>query len=194
MKITLREITFMVLLMAIPTGAWWFVFRPNNARNAEMLNRIEAKQLKLRELNRATAVIGDLKKEVHSLEKAISFFRSKLPSEKEIDKVLQEIWRLAEANKLTTKSIRTLQRNTKQAFTTANDPFAEQPIAVQLEGDFLGFYSFMLAIENQPRVIRIRKMTLKKLDKAPRGHIKADFEMSIFFERSQEDKQWASKS
>ncbi|GAG49990.1 unnamed protein product, partial [marine sediment metagenome] len=60
--------------------------------------------------------------------------------------------------------------------------------------DFLGFYSFMLAIENQPRVIRIRKMTLKKLDKAPQGHVRADFEMSIFFERSQEDKQWASKS
>ena len=30
MKFGLREIVFVVLLMAIPVGAYWFVFRPQN--------------------------------------------------------------------------------------------------------------------------------------------------------------------
>jgi len=195
MKFGLREVAFIVLLMGIPVGAWWFVFRPQNARNAEMLQQIEAKQAKLRELNHATATIGDLKKEIGSLEKAVAFFQSKLPDEKEIDKVLQEVWRLAEGNQLVTKSIRTLDRLGSAApFAGAESPHAEQPITMKLEGDFMGFYSFLLALENQPRIMRIRKMTLKKMDKGPEGSMQAEFVMSVFFERGGKDRPWPVKS
>ena len=181
MKVGLREIIFIVLLMGIPLGAWRFVFKPQNAHNAEMLHRIEAKQAKLRQLNQATGTIGDLQKQIASLHSAMSFFRSKLPNEKEIDKVLQEVWKLAETNQLTTKSIRTLQRGSEPLFATQH---AEQPIAVQLEGDFAGFYSFLLALEDQPRIMRITKLTLKKPEKGSQGMVKAEFVMSIFFENA----------
>lgn len=182
MKFGLREILFIVVLMAIPVGAYWFVFRPQNTRNDEMRKQIDARQAKLRELNRATGTIGDLKTEISSLSQAISFFQSKLPSEKEIDKILQEVWLLAESNKLATKSIRTLTRQTGM-FTTAGSEQAEQPIAVMLEGDFHGFYSFMLALENQPRIMRIQSMKIKKPKGAPEGTVSVEFEMSIFFEK-----------
>ena len=42
MKFGIREIVFMVVLAAIPVGAWWFVFRPSNARNARMLAEIDS--------------------------------------------------------------------------------------------------------------------------------------------------------
>ena len=99
MKIGIREIVFVVLLTAIPVAAWAFVFRPNNVCKAEMAAEIASRQAKLQALNKATATIGDLKSEIAALEKAINFFRSKLPSEKEMDKVLREVWLLAEANK-----------------------------------------------------------------------------------------------
>jgi len=188
MKFGLREIVFIVLLMGIPVGAWWFIFRPHNQREAEMLKETEAKQAKLRALNQTTGAIGDLKKEIDSLEKAVSFFQSKLPPEKEIDKVLKEVWQLAESNRLITKSIRTLQRTTEETAQAASSPHAEQPIAMQLDGDFVGLYGFLLALENQPRIMRINNMKLKKADKGSEGQMQATLEMSVFFERNSSSK------
>jgi Tfp pilus assembly protein PilO len=184
LKIGIREIVFFALLTAIPLGTWWFVFRPNNARDAKVLQEINAKQLKLRELNYATATIGDLRKEIADLEKAVTFFQSKLPSEKEIDKVLREVWRVAEKNQLVTKSIRTMDRANDRVFTDENSPHCEQPITMKLEGDFMGFYSFLLDLENQPRIMRIRQMKITKPEKGPDGCMRAEIIMSIFFERN----------
>jgi len=188
MKVGLREIIFILLLMAIPIGSWWFVFRPHNAREAQMLAEIEAKQEKLRALNRATATIGDLRKEIRALEKALAFFRDKLPSEKEIDKVLKEVWLLAESNNLITKSIRTRQQNSSNSFATKFGAHSEQPIAMQLEGDYLGLYAFLQALENQPRIMRVCSMKLRKPKKGAPGSVQADFEMSIFFDKNHKAK------
>jgi len=184
MKFGKREIVFIALLMAIPLGAWWFVFRPNNIRNEELMREIEAKQQKLQQLNQATAQIGDLKKEIHSLEEALEYFQAKLPSEKEIDKVLEEVWMLAESNNLKTKSIRTRQLNVDEMFTPETGPNREQPIGMQLEGDYMGFYSFLQALENQPRIMRVSGLRLKQLDKDQQGKVAAQLDLSIFFERT----------
>ena len=183
MKPGARELAFAVLLMAIPLGAWYFVFRPRNVRDAEIRRQIEAKQEKLRAVNRATAVIGNLHNEIASLEQAIEFFQSKLPSDKEIDKVLRELWHIAERNRLTTKSVRTLPR-TPENMLTSGGPHSEQPISMQLEGDFSGFYGFLQAVECQPRIMRIRNMTLTQPPKGAEGRVQATLVMSIFFEPS----------
>lgn len=184
MRFSLREIVLVAMLVAMPLGAWWQVFRPRNMHDAELRAKIEEKQRKLRALNLATATIGNLERQITSLEEGLRFFQSKLPSEKEIDRVLQEIWRMAEANRLVTKSIRTISRKESRRFTAAAGPHAEQPIVLQLEGDFLGFYTFLQALENQPRIMRVQDMTIKKLVKGKQGYIRAIFVMSVFFERS----------
>lgn len=194
MKFGLREIVFIVLLMVIPVGAWWFVYRPQNAANAEMRRQIEARQAKLRELNKITGTIGNLEKEIEALSGAVTYFQSKLPSEKEIDKILQEIWILAESNHLHAKSIRTLKRMGRRGFLAEGSDHAEQPIVVQLEGDFLGFYAFLTALESQPRIMRISKMKLKLLRKSLTGGINVEFEMSIFFERNPREKRWPQRN
>jgi len=184
MKFGAREIVFLAVLTAIPVGAWWLVFRPSSLRNREMAEQIEKRQDKLRELNKATATIGDLKTEIASLDEAITFFRRKLPSEKEMDKVLEEVWRLAEASQLITKSIRTLKDGTGPMLTDPNGPYAEQPISMQLEGPFTGFYSFLLALESQARIMRMREMNITKTTKCPEGFIRVDCKVSVFFERA----------
>ena len=193
MKFGLRETVFLALLMLIPVGAWWFVFRPQNALNAKMRSQIESRQAKLRELNKSMTTIKDLKKQIGELTKAIDFFQSKLPKEKEIDKILQDIWRLAKDNDLHTESIRALVRSDKTSFVGEDAPQGEQPIAVHLSGDFMGFYGFLQALENQPRIMRIRKMTVETKKNAPKGHVEAEFEMSIFFDQNSEVEPWPMK-
>ena len=188
MKFGIREIVFVVLLAAIPVGAWWFVFRPADARNAEMLKQIKTKQQKLQELYKATATIGDLKVEINSFKEAINFFRTKLPTEKEMDQVLKGVWRLAEANNLITKSIRTLKPTQKVVLLAdPTGPYAEQPISIELEGPFEGFYGFLLAMETQPRIMRIQQMNVKKMPKKGEGYIHAKCIVSVFFERGGKD-------
>jgi len=180
-----REIIFVVLLLAIPLASWWLSFRPMNQRNEEVLAEIEQRRAKLQQLNRTTGAMGDLEKEIQALEEAMDLFQSKLPNEKEIDKVLQEIWKLAESNELTTKSIRTTSNRRRKSLFPAGG-HSEQPITIELEGDFKGFYAFLLALESQPRIMRISKMVVQKDKKAAEGHIAATFELSIFFEKSKE--------
>ena len=181
MKLGTREIFFSLLLVIIPVAAYAIVFRPANHRNAEMLRQIEARQQRLRDLNKATAALGDLRKEIGALADAMRFFQSKLPNEKEMDKVLREVWRLAEDNHLAAKSLRTLPSSDAAS---ADQGTREQIIAVQVEGDFRGFYGFLQALENQPRIMRIPKMTIGKLKNAPEGQVQVNFDMSVFFERS----------
>jgi len=186
MRFGLREAVFVLVLTVIPVVAWWLVFRPNSARNREMMAQIESKQEKLRALNVATGTVGDVRKEITALEKAMAFFHSKLPNEKEIDKVLQDVWRVAEANQLVTKSIRTVPRDPRSSLDMPG-PQTEQPISMKLEGDFRGFYAFLLALENQPRITRIQRMAIRKPDKGVPGYVQAEFVMSIFFEAAPEE-------
>jgi Tfp pilus assembly protein PilO len=171
--------------MALVLGAWYFLFHPRDIEDRRMRLQIEAKQKQLQKLNRATATIGCLKDEITDLEKAIGFFQSKLPNEKEIDKVLEEVWRLAETNNLATKGIYTAKRSGASCFLPECAPQTEQPINMEFEGDFVGFYGFLLALENQPRIMRVRTMSLDPQSEGKKGGIKAKLEMSIFFENSE---------
>jgi Tfp pilus assembly protein PilO len=200
MKLTaheiLRQLVFVVLLVGILAGAWFFVFRPRDLEDQAMRAQIAAKQKRLDKLNRAMGMIGDLKAEIADLDKAVVFFKSKLPQEKEIDRVLEEVWRLAEANELATKSIQTMKIGGASPFLSTEGTQAEQPIKMEFVGDFLGFYSFLLALEDQPRIMRIRQMTLRPGSKA-QGRISAEVELSIFFERQDIKKdpaKWPTKS
>ncbi len=185
MSIGRRELIFFLLLMAIPVGAWLMVFNPQNQRNDRMLRQIEARQRKLRALDRATATIGDLKKEIGTLEKAIGYFNSKLPGEKEMDKVLHEIWMLAESSQVRATSISTNKVRSSAKFAGRGAAHGEQPIAVTLEGNFRGLYRFLLALENQPRITRVIEMNIKNVTgDVPDGEIKAEFVMSVFYEKA----------
>ncbi len=185
MKLGIREMLIVLSLVGLPVGSWWFVFRPQNAHCEETHKQIETKQAKLRELNRATGTLGDLRQRIKKLEEGMQFFRSKLPSEKEIDKVLKGIWSLAESNNLRTKSIRPPDQNRNTHIAVGGYTHCEQPVSVELEGSFMGFYGFLQALENQPRIMRISKMKLEKLKTGTEGDIKAEFTMTIFFEQTE---------
>ena len=191
MKFGAREILFLLLLAAIPIGSWCLVFHPRDRRIEEAKQEITAKRAKLNSLNRATATMKDLESEIKQYNEAIAFFRGKLPQEKEMDQVLGEVWKLAQSSNLNVTGVRTISRVGAVSLTDPQGPYAEQPVRLQLEGDFNeALYSFLLALEKRPRITRLHKLDVQKIAETDKGtgkvegRVKADIEMSVFFERS----------
>jgi type IV pilus assembly protein PilO len=174
MKLGPREFIFFAAMLALLGCAYFFVFTKADARRDALRQDTAAKQKALTNLNKATAGIDDLGRKIKELEDAIRFFESKLPAEREVDKLLEEVTQRARANALQTRTIRTM-RAEKAAH------YNEQPIQLSLSGDFNGFYSFLLQLERLPRITRINQMKLNKINDRD-GEMEADLTLSIFFE------------
>ena len=175
MKLGLREILFILLLLALPVAAYQFVFQPRNDQISRVREQIDQKRQKLEQLQEATRRIDDLGQEIDRLSEAVTLFEQKLPAEREVEVVLKEVWELATAHTLVPKSIRT------------DDPvdmhmYAELPLKMEIIGDFDGFYSFMLAMERLRRITRLPRLKVESIDRGYEGKIKAEMVLSIFYE------------
>ena len=174
MKFGIREVIFVIVMLGLLGSTNYFVFSKANKKKAALLEDIHQKQAALGNLQQATAGIDDLNHKIDELQKAITFFESKLPQEKEIDKILKEVWQMAEANQLTTKTIKTMKAQ-------RGPNYSEQPIQLSLSGDFNGFYAFLLQLEKLQRITRITDMNLTKISDRD-GEMQAQMTLSIFFE------------
>lgn len=174
MKFGIREILFVIVMAGLLVCSYFLVFTKAQQKVEALERKTEERQKALADLERATAGVADVDRKVEELQEAIKFFEKKLPQEREMDLILKEVWQMAEANKLNTKTIRTMK-------STRGAAYSEQPIDMQISGDFTGFYEFMLQLERLPRLTRISNMTLDKIS-GKEGQMEAKLTMSIFFE------------
>ena len=177
MKFGIREIIFVIVMLGLLGSTNYFVFSKANKKKAALLDDIHQKQSALGNLQQATAGIDDLNRKCDELQKAITFFESKLPQEKEVDKILKEVWQMAEQNSLVTRTVKT-QKSER------GPNYSEQPITMALAGDFNGFYSFLLQLEKLPRITRVTQMKIEKMQERD-GSMTASLTLSIFFEPDQ---------
>lgn len=174
MKGSLRKVVFFVLLLGVAYLAYQYMIKPVNRHLAEQKVRVQTKLAKLAEFEEANAAAEGLGKQLEQLQEAIRFFESKLPPKSEIDKVLQDVTVIAQKLGLRSKRVLTLKKKD-------NSGYIEQPLKMELEGNFNSFYSFLLELEKLPRIMKIRELELKKQTKHE-GQIAAAFIVSIFFQ------------
>lgn len=176
MKFHSREIVFFCIMVAMLGGSWLLVFSKANAKRQAYLADTQKKQKMLNDLHTATIGVDDINAKTEQLSKAIVFFQQKLPAEKDIDGILQEVWELAKTNDLESRAV-------KPDKSEHGPNYSEQSIQMTLSGNFKGFYSFLLELENLPRITRITQMKLTKLNERD-GEATAQIQLSIFFEPS----------
>ena len=171
-----RKFVFFVLLMALAYVSYAYMIKPANQHLAREKIEVNAKRAKLLELRKATAAASDLTKQLEKVEEAIAVFESKLPPRSEIHKVLENITRIAQTHGLVPKTIRTLK-------VKSNRGYIEQPLHMELHGNFNSYYSFLLELEKLDRITKIRELLLKKKAKTE-GETAATFVVSIFFQKT----------
>jgi type IV pilus assembly protein PilO len=174
MKSGLRKAVFFVLLVGLACLAYKYWIKPVDRNLAEQKACLAAKLAKLEEVEKNIPAPEELSEQLEQLQDAVGFFESKLPPTSEIDKVLRDVTVIAERQGLKPKTIRTLKKKN-------NSGYVEQPLKMELEGNFNSFYLFLLELEKLPRIMKIRELELKTKAKG-RGQITADFIVSIFFQ------------
>ncbi len=174
MKFGVRELVFVAVMLGLLGSSYFLVFNKANEKRIAVQAEIDRKQKELAELELATSGTEDLKRKIEDLQKAISIVEDKLPQEREIDKVLKEVWNMAEANNLEQRTIKTLKSQ-------RSSNYNEQPIEMSLAGDFEGFYVYLQQLEKLPRLTRVTKMDLNKMNDRD-GAMEAKLTLSIFFE------------
>jgi type IV pilus assembly protein PilO len=66
--------------------------------------------------------------------------------------------------------------------------YLELPLKIIMEGEFDGYYQFLLELENLPRITRVHQLKLERetvgpgAEALPPGSMKAEFTLSIYFE------------
>lgn len=172
----LRKIVFFVLLVGLAYVSHTYMIKPANQHLIQERARVEQKLAKLQELERATTTAESLTKQLEQMAEAMQYFESKLPPTSEIYTVLENVTIIAQRRGLIPKTIRTLKRE-------ENSGYIEQPLKMELHGDFNSYYSFLLDLEKLDRITKIRQLSLKKKLKRE-GQIEATFVISIFFQDS----------
>jgi Tfp pilus assembly protein PilO len=177
-----RQLGFIIVMVAVPLVCWYFVFQPQNALIDSVQEDIQTRQEKLDEVEAMAADLEDLESIVQNGLHAIELIESKLPRQQDVESILEQVWQNARANGLVVKSVRSKKPVTAMVY-------MEQPLDVELEGPFEGFYAFMLSVEKLPRITRIFDLELAKIthlsgplkDELPLGSVRADFTLSIYF-------------
>lgn len=178
----MRELVFMGILLAVPIASYFFVFSPRNAQIRAAKAEISQKESRLAELRKLTARIPDLDGEIVQWAESIRRLEEKLPDQEGVDAILGQITQIAQDNKLLVRSIKG----------DSATPFAmamELPLRTTVEGDFRGFYRFLLGIEALPRITRIHQLRMTRLEPSrgddrpiEPGTMKAEFVLSIYFD------------
>ena len=183
MKIGFRELIFLAVLLAVPVMSLFYVFQPRNAEIEQAMQEIEDKRGRLATLAELTAQIDDLELVIIEGRESIKLVVEKLPSEKAVDEILQQVWHIADGNALAVRSV-------KSEKTVPAAEYMELPLRMSLEGEFDGFYRFLLELEALPRITRMHELKIRRVmptrSAAPTeirpGTMRADFILSIYYE------------
>jgi type IV pilus assembly protein PilO len=172
----IRQFIFIMVLLAVPLASYFMVFKPQNAEIAKARTEIELKQAMLEKLRAATAKTADLETANAQIKQSIDAIESRLPSTKEIDTVLREVAVIAGKSGL---KVPTFKKNDKKL--PPGGLALEQPLDVEITGDFDGFYRFLQDLERIPRITKIQDMKISRQEEGD-GNIKAAFTLTVYYQ------------
>ena len=183
MRFGIREIIFLIVLLAVPVASFIYVFKPRNEQITAAQSEVSEKESRLTQLREMTAKLEDIGREIERGRESIEVIEAKLPSQQDVEVVLEQVWQLAKANRLAVRSVKS--QNMVDSAT-----YRELPLRMILEGNFDGFYQFLLELENIPRITRVHELKLLRLtgtetesgENAAPGSMRAEFTLSIYFE------------
>jgi len=163
MKLTgSRELILAGVLIAIGGSAWLFIFHPRSTANATMRKEIRNKSMLLDDLDRTWGEQSQkLQEEITELDSAVKIMRIHLPQDHQHDAILLGLWQRALQNRIWIRKFKFVTELTGKDDLLGN-PYSKDIFNITVSGNYLDFYSFLQALENWPRVIRMDTIEIEK--------------------------------
>jgi len=185
MKKDIRKVIFSIVLFGLIFISYQYMIKSINSDFKRRRTEILTKSNKLDKLThidgseKAIFAAKYLSGQVDHLKEIVELLEERLPLESDIHRVLEQVTLIAQKHGLKPKTIRTLNKR-------ESNGYMEQPLKLQLVGDFNSFYSYLLELEKLPQMMKIRELKVRKLKSNDNGKqsgsITADFVIGIFFQ------------
>ncbi len=175
MTFSIRQFFFFAVLLAVPIASYILVFKPRNEEMDKARQQIAHKTAMLEKLRQATNRTEDLQRANEEVRETIDAFEARLPTRKEMDAVLRQVATIAEQNNLRVPEFKKSDKSSTAGLAL------EQPLEIKIEGNFDGFYQFLLELEQLPRITRMTDLSLKRSDKKD-GDMASEFVLSVYYQ------------
>lgn len=172
-----RGLILLAVVLGMPVASYFLVFRPQNIEITKARQEVEYTEQLLTKLRAEVARNADLEKAIKEIRASVQAAEARLPSDKEIADVVRQVSDLAVQSGLAPPALKA-SKPVQAAL------YMEQPLDMQVQGDFRGFFTFVAAMECLPRIMRITDMKVlrneMRSDRDPSE--KVDFTLSIYFQ------------
>lgn len=174
MRTGFQGLAIVGIVIGMPVASYFLVFKPQNREIDRARSDLQHKDALLIKLREETARNADLARANEDIQRSVKMIEARLPSTKEVDAVIRQVSDLALAAGLKAPSV-------KSARPVPAALYMEQPLEMEVAGDFVGFFSFLAAVEKLPRIMRIHDLQITGLLKDD-AELAAKFTLSIYFQ------------
>lgn len=166
------QIIMSAALLVIVGSFYLFGYRPLTAEKKSLAVQVADRQKRLADNSRQLKVLPEVAAEVRDLRARLDG-QKKLPRESDLFQFIRDLTRLKQNWSLS-------RFQYKPEASRRNEYFAQLPIQLSFEGDFVSVYSFLRQIEDLERLTRVRTISLKGRPEQP-GEVQVELTMNIYY-------------
>jgi len=165
------------VVLAFALGLFYVCgYRPCSLKQADLQMEINHKRRQLNDNNTQVAVLPALIEAVNELQKRLEKYDKQLPRQQELDRFIKDINTMVHNASLRRVDVR------PSVMPIRSPLFAEQPVSLKFEGDFMSVFSFLRQTEQMQRLTRVKELKLKNNDRAGKsGQVEVELSMNIYF-------------
>ena len=158
-------------------GFYTFVYRPNSQRLADLRDQIAVKQSNLTTNKARAEILPNVVSTVYSMQSELDHFDNKIPSNNDLGAFIHDITDLSDQCGLRNKW------NVEPGVPQHNEheQFAEWPISMKFEGDFLNVCQFLRRAEKMDRLACVKGLKMHAADNGKNGTVQVELSMNIYY-------------
>jgi len=150
------KLGILILLIVIICGVYWYFFWSPNANELERLEvKLRQTEKKLQEYEAIAKELPEFQKEFKRLNKEFQIASAKLPKDKEIPSLIDNVYAELSASGLEPIVFEPKGEVNK-------DIYAEIPINMEVTGSYYDLANFFDRISRLPRIVNVRQLDLKR--------------------------------